>query len=325
MKKILIYAGIVLSVLFLWLALKDVNFSQVAQAFANAKLWLCIPMLICLAIFYWLKAIRWSIILSPKQAVPSLKLVPSMMAGAAGNNLLPAHAGELVRVYFSAKQFKISNTTMLASLVVERLLDILAVLVIFAIAILAGGYSTGMIAAGAALMAIVFIVAIACALIVVYTDQCEHFIRHKLTRPASNHRHRMADQLVNLADGLSSLRNKHLYLKVIINSVIQWQLMAVCVYLSFVAFNIEASFWLAVIILGLIIVGLTLPTVPGFFGTIEYCFVLGLGTASIDPSLAVSAAIFYHLPAWVTVTSTGLLLARFNRFSFRKLDTSAKN
>ena len=319
MKKILIYAGVALSVFFLWLALKEVDFARVSQAFVSARLALVIPMLLCLAGFYWLKALRWATILSPRHAISSTKLAPSMMAGAAGNNLLPAHAGELVRVYFSASRFNVSNTTVLASLVVERLMDMLAVLLLFSIAILAGGYSTPMIAAGLLLLFFVIVVAIVCALIVNYTTQCVHFIRNKLKTPSEPIRNKAADQMMNLADGLSSLKEKNLYINVILNSLAQWMLMSACIYCSFLAFNIEASYFVAVIILGLIVVGLTLPTVPGFFGTIEYCFVLGLTTAGIDPSLAISAGIFYHIPAWVAVTFTGLVLAHLNHFSFSKL------
>lgn len=322
MKKILMYAGIPLSILFLWLALKDVNFAHVSQAFANARIYFLIPMLGSLFCFYWLKAIRWSTILSPKHQMPASDLVPSMMAGAAGNNLLPAHLGEVVRVYFSASQFSIPKSTILASLVVERLLDMLAVLAIFSFAILMGGYSLGMIAVGSALLAIVVLVAGICTLIILYTDQCVFFIRSTLTKPSSGLREKVADQLINLAAGLSSLREKNLYLKAIGNSLLQWLLMSVCIYCSFLALNVEASFWLAIIILGLIVVGLTLPTVPGFFGTIEYCFVLGLTAAGIDPSLAISAGIFYHIPAWITVTLTGLLLAHYNRFSFSKVKST---
>lgn len=322
MKKLLMYAGVPLSILFLWLALKDVNFTHVLEAFTNAKLYFLIPMLFCLACFYWLKALRWSTILSPKHQVSSRELVPSMMAGAAGNNLLPAHLGEVVRVYFSASQFSIPNSTVLASLVVERLLDLLAVLVIFSLAILVGGYSTGMIVIALALLCIVVVVAGVCALIVFYTDQCVAFFRTTLTKPSESIRNGIADQLINLADGLSALREKNLYLKAIGNSLLQWLLMAASIYCSFLALNIDASVWLAIIILGLIVVGLTLPTVPGFFGTIEYCFVLGLTTAGIDPSVAISAGIFYHIPAWVTVTLTGLTLAHYNRFSFSKLKSS---
>jgi len=324
MKKILIYAGIPVSILFLWLALKDVSFSHVAQAFANARLILLVPMLLCLVGFYWLKAVRWRAILSPKYDVSSINLVPSMMAGSAGNNLLPAHAGELVRVYFAASQFKIPATTVLASLVVERLLDVLAVLVILSVEILFGGYSVAMLAAGSALLAIVLVVAAVCVLIVIYTNQCADFLRNKFTRASLSIRNKLADQLINLADGLLSLREKNLLLKVILNSLVQWLLTATCIYISFLALNIDTSFWLAIIVLGLIVVGLTLPTVPGFFGTIEYCFVLGLSTAGVDPNLAISAGIFYHIPIWAAVTLTGLLMAHYHSFSLGKLLSNAK-
>jgi len=166
------------------------------------------------------------------------------------------------------------------------------------------------------------VVAAACAVIVVYTDQCNNFVRHKLVFPSSKIRNLLADQLLNLADGLSSLRYKNLYVKIMINSLLQWLLMAACIYISFLALNIDASIWLAVIILGLIVVGLTLPTAPGFFGTIEYCFVLGLTTAGVDPSLALSAGVFYHIPAWIMVTLVGLVLMHYNRFSFKKIKPS---
>lgn len=310
------YAGIPLSILFLWLALRNVNFDHVAQAFANARVYFLVPMLTSLFCFYWLKAIRWRTILSPRHQIPISGLVPSMMAGAAGNNLLPAHLGEFVRVYFSANQHRIPKSTVLASLVVERLLDVLAILIIFSIAIFVGGYSFGMVAVGSALLFVVVLVACTCALIVLYTDQCVHFLRTTLTKPSLALRERIADQVINLANGLSALREKNLYLQAISNSLVQWLLMSFCIYCAFLALNIDVSFLLAIIVLGLLVVGLALPTVPGFFGTMEYCFVLGLTTAGIDPSVALSAAIFYHIPAWVTVTITGLVLAHLNRFSF---------
>ncbi len=325
MKKFLIVSGIVLSVLFLWLALKDVNFTDVSTAFANANLFLIIPLLLCNAVFYWLRAIRWSDILSPRYDISAAKLTPSLMAGAAGNNLLPVHAGEVVRIYLAGSQFNISNATVLASLVVERLMDMLAVLLIFSAATLIGDYPAAMTAAGSALLLFVFVVATICTLIVLYTDASVQFIRHRLKWPAEKLRHKIADQMINLADGLSLLKEKKLLIKVIINSLVQWLLLAACVYFSFLAFDINADFWLAVVVVGLIVVGLTLPTVPGFFGTIEYCFVLGLTAAGIDPSLAISAGIFYHIPQWFGVTVVGLVIAHLNSFSFNKISTELQN
>ncbi|MDX1737120.1 MAG: cation transporter, partial [Alphaproteobacteria bacterium] len=49
-------------------------------------------------------------------------------------------------------------------------------------------------------------------------------------------------------------------------------------------------------ILGLIVAGLTLPSSPGFFGTVEYCFVIGLAVVGVEANVAISVAIFYHVP-----------------------------
>ena len=117
--------------------------------------------------------------------------------------------------------------------------------------------------------------------------------------------------------GLGALKAKNLYLEVMINSIFQWLLMASCLYSALLAFDIPASPFLGIILLGLTVAGLTLPTSPGFFGTIEYCFVLGLATIGVDASTALSAAIYYHIPAWISVTLAGLLLLRANNVSLR--------
>ena len=121
--------------------------------------------------------------------------------------------------------------------------------------------------------------------------------------------------MINLSAGLSALSARNLYPEVIVNSIVQWLLMAACLYFSLLAFDIQASPFVGIIILGLTVAGLTLPTSPGFFGTIEYCFVLGLASIGVDASTALSAAIYYHVPAWISVTVCGLLLLRANNLS----------
>ena len=136
---------------------------------------------------------------------------------------------------------------------------------------------------------------------------------------------KIAAQVVNVGDGLSSLREGNLYLSLLLNSIVQWLLMAGCVYCAIYALQLDVSPLIAIVILGIIVAGLTLPTSPGFFGTIEYCFVLGLSTVGVDPSSALSAAIYYHIPVWLVVTLSGLLIVHLNRKSFRQLKNEASH
>ncbi len=322
MKKILIIVGVFLSVLFLWLALKDTNIDEIRHAFAEAQLWPMIPMFITLFGFYWLKALRWSVLLSPSHRVSGNKLVPAMMAGAAGNNLLPAHFGELVRVYFAGKKFGISKTTVLATLVVERLFDLIVVLVIFSVALMSGEYSAKFYSGAVFLLAVAVLITVASVLLTLYTRKITDFLENRLTVLSAGTRAGIAEQIRNLSTGLMALRHKNLYIEVILNSLVQWLLMAACLYCALLAFDIQVSPMVAIVILGFTVVGLTLPTSPGFFGTIEYCFVLALSAVGVEPSKALSAAIYYHLPAWIVVTVVGMVLLRVYHLSFS--DTRAE-
>jgi len=317
MKKVFVIAGFFLSILFLVLALKDTDFVEIRHAIEHAKLWPLLPLLLALVLSYWFKALRWSVLLSPSHTVSAVKLVPVMVAGAAGNNLLPAHFGELVKVYFAGNKFSIPKSTVLATLVLERLFDVLTVLVLFSTALLIGDYSNALYATATFLLMVSVLVLTGCILMMLYTEACAFFIENRVKFLPIGVRMKISEQVRNLGIGLRALRSKNLYVKVVVSSVLQWFFVAACIYSSLLAFDIHASPFHGFVILGLIVAGLTLPTSPGFFGTIEYCFVLGLATMGIDASTAISAAIYYHLPVWIIVTASGLLLFRVNRFSLK--------
>jgi uncharacterized protein (TIRG00374 family) len=324
MKKTVTIIGILLSILFLWLALRDTNVDEIRHAFADAKVWPIVPMFLCLGLFYWLRATRWSNLLSPHYDVTPAKLVPAMMAGAAGNNLLPAHFGEIIRVYYAGDRLGIPKSTVLATLVLERVLDIVIVLAMMAVAFFFGGFSQTFFTAGILLLGIAVVVGAGCVVLGLYTQQVITLIRERLPLVPKPLAEKIAQQVLNLSDGLASIKSGHLYLRVIGNSFLQWTLMAGCIYFSLVAFMADVSPLLAVVILGFTVAGLALPTSPGFFGTIEYCFVLGFATIGVDSGIAISAAIYYHLPAWVVVTLSGLLIVHLNNVSFSQLQAEAR-
>jgi len=268
-------------------------------------------MLSCLFLFYWIKVIRWKLILSPGHKLNTAQLAPAMMAGAAGNNLLPAHMGELIRTYFLGNQLGIPKSTIFATLVVERLFDIGTVLALLCIALpLSKIDDQAFEAVGFLLFSAIAIIGVGYLLTTRY-ELWVNFVHRKLTFLTPSVRDKLTNQLVYLTIGLKSMQTAHLYLPVLLCSFLKWLLMALCIYFSLVALDINISPFYTFIILGL-----------SFFGTIEYCFVLGLATANVDPSIAVSAAIYYHVPMWLAVTFTGLLAVKVAGYSFKQLKST---
>lgn len=321
-----ILLGFAVSALFLWLAVKDVDIASVKSAFSGSVLWLAMPLLLSLLLFYWLKALRWAMLLNPIHPFTTWQVIPSLMVGFAGNNLLPAHAGELIRVYLLGKQFRISKSAVLATVVIERLLDVVAVLLLIAVVLFFEADTQPELMYGAYLAAIVTVCAVIFILMYVYwTRQCITLLDHLMTGwLKQSWRLRLMTQLEMAAAGLQIVRRPVALAGVLLNSIVQWMAMGLCLYLAFVALQLQVPVAASILVLGLMVAGLSLPSAPGFFGTVELCFVLGLKPYGIDAGQAFSAGIFYHVLAYVSVTGSGLVFLHRFGSNFRQIRDAAE-
>jgi hypothetical protein len=310
MKKMMTFAGIALGALLLWLAVKDADYGEIAASFGSARAVLALPLLLGAAGFYFLKASRWSDLLSPIARIPPLRLVPSMMAGAAGNNLLPAHAGELVRIYLLGREFRLPKAGLLATLVAERIFDIIGVLLLLSCALVFVDAST----AARPLVILLLVLAVGGSLLIGLMVRHPGWLQQVVAAHAAKLPRVIGEKAGNFAvhitSGFGALREGRLFRRILMNSILQWVLMSVCIYAALRAFRIDAAYPAAVVVLGFVVAGLTLPTSPGFIGTIQYCFVLGLAPFGVEPAHALAASIFYHTILWLSVTTTGLYFMR---------------
>jgi glycosyltransferase 2 family protein len=323
-QRVVFAAGLLVSGVCAWLALRDARWLDLRAAFALAKLWVALPFLLVLAAFYWLKALRWERLLAPAASVPARALLPSLVVGFAANNVLPAHLGELIRVYLLGRERGIPKSAVLATVVLERLFDVLAVLGLAVVA-LADGRALGpeLRAAGLFLAAVAVAVALPAALLVFRTQAFLRLAGPLLARLPDGLRTRAGAQLEALASGFGGLRAGHRLWGVVANSCAQWILMATCVWLAIAAFGLDVPWTAAVVVLVLVVAGITLPGSPGFVGTIEYCFVLGLGAWGVTAGTALSVALFYHALTWTSVTLAGAWYLRRYGLTWRKLGRAA--
>jgi glycosyltransferase 2 family protein len=323
-RRLVFIAGLLLSALFAWLALRDTRWADLRAAFALARWWLALPFALVLAAFYWLKAMRWRILLAPTADLSARALLPALIVGFAANNLLPAHLGELVRVYLLGRERGLAKSAVLATVVLERMFDVLAVLAL-ALAALASGQALGAeLRAAGWFLALVAALVLVPALLLVFTT--EWFVRLSdplLALLPPSLRVRLHEQLAALALGFGALRAHHRLPALMANSLLQWALMASCVWIAIAAFGLDVPTVAAVVILVLVVAGITLPGSPGFVGTIEYCFVLGLKPYGIAAGTALSVAVFYHVLTFGCVTVAGALFLRRYQMGWRTLGRAA--
>lgn len=326
-----LFLGILVTVACLWWAFQQMLvgengpkpasqvFQEITGAFRKADYRTLPVMWLCLAIFYWLKAVRWKYLLSPLgQFHPVRELMPSTVIGFAFNNVLPAHLGEFVRVFVFSRQTKLPRTAVLSSIVLERMFDVVAILFFLVVGLwfadiqgldpeVESKVESAMIIFTAAvcvgLVGAVFFV-IKTSFVVGVVDRVLGwlpFIPSALTEKVA--------QLLHVgADGLASLRSVSMLVGIVVTSLLQWLLNAALIHLSLIAFGIPTSPAVSAIVMGVTAFGVTVPSSPGYFGVIQLCFLLVLKMFVQDHETVFAASIYYHMMQWIPVTAIGMIL-----------------
>lgn len=306
--------GIVISVAALFYAFHDVHWADAIDQARHANYSLLLLGAAAATGMFPLRARRWRTILDP--IAPKLPFGPLWRSTAIGmmvNNVVPLRAGELARAYALTRELpQITFSTALASLVVDRVFDAVVVLLLLAIAMIAPGFPSGAIIAGRpiAQLATGFAALALVLLVVLYTlvffpgtlIRLFELLARRVS-PAVEERGR--DMLKRFADGLSVLRTPTHFIAVFWWTLLHWLLQPLAFWLGFKALGIDVSWSATLFVQGLIVMGVSLPSAPGFFGLFESAAVLSLGLYGIGESAAIAWALVFHVVTFIPITLIG--------------------
>ena len=138
-SRLMMIISVTLAVLFLYLALHNLDW-QIFFATLKEARYAYLPIgLLWGSTSYLTRAVRLRVLLSSEKRLPLANVFWANMAGYLGNNILPARAGELVRAAYLARQNDISASYALAVGLVERLMDLIALIVLGSFALSSTG------------------------------------------------------------------------------------------------------------------------------------------------------------------------------------------
>src|SRR4051794_39818318 len=139
--------GFVVGGVLLWLALRGINSESLASAFTSMSLqWT----LAAVAFYYMelgIRSIRWWLIVRQVADLRLSQVAIALLVGYAVNAILPARIGELFRADYCGRQYGVSRTKIIGTIVIERFADGVFVLLILAIGSFAlhGSASVGLV------------------------------------------------------------------------------------------------------------------------------------------------------------------------------------
>jgi uncharacterized protein (TIRG00374 family) len=260
-----------------------------------------------------LRLVRWRLLLPQPGGAPyaARPLWHAIALGFMANNILPLRAGELIRSYTASRLAQIRFSTVLSSVAVERIFDALTLVALLSVALVFSNLPPDLTIGGSSVAHLAKLAGIAGGiallgglLVLALPRQAERLVRRLIPRP------QLADRIVSViegvGEGLAVLHSPGRLIMVLFWSLVLWNVNALAFYVAFGAFGIAVSYWGALLVQGLLVLGISVPSTPGFFGVFEAVVVAALALFDIPRDLAFSYAISYHLTSFVPITLLGL-------------------
>lgn len=326
--------GILLSVAILAWALREVSPGEVWEVLRHSRWGFFVLSAIVATLAFPLRAWRWRyLLLSVAVDVPYGALWRSTAIGFMVNNVALARAGELARAYALTREDKrVRFTAALGSLVVDRVLDAVAILVLLIAAIAVPSFPKGTVVGGrpvqdwAILTAVVATVALlGLTALAVYPRAMLGIWDALVGRVAPRWSERGRRLLEGFATGLGVLRNPRLFVLVMAWTLGQWILNGASFWIAFHAVDITPSFSAALFTQSLLALSVAAPSTPGFFGVFEGVALAALSVYGVPNAQALSYAIGYHITSYIPITVIGLAYFMRLGLHFRDLGTGATN
>lgn len=290
--------GLVTGGAFLWLALRNVDLAEVgamlaaidtsAMAIAAFVYWMALLLRIC----------RWHVLLRELGNAPFLGVTETLIVGYAVNNVVPARLGEVVRAAYAKRRLKIGRARVFGSIVIERALDLAAVL-----ACLGGGLLLLRMADGAERLPTFELVALNAGAVIGLAS-----LGIVVVRSGNLNRIRLPTALVTVFDdfrrGLATLNRRSMALTLLLTAGV-WFFETCAMAQTFAAFGVELGVSQALLMVGIASLSTLVPTAPGYLGTYQLVFVIAMGAFGYAASAGIAAATAIQVVVFGSVTLAG--------------------
>jgi uncharacterized protein (TIRG00374 family) len=302
--------GLGFSLGFAYLAARDLDLQAFRGALAEASpAWILLAT-ICFACGYACRVQRWRLMLaSSRPGIGFWRSAVPLLASVATNNVLPFRAGDALRAIAFSRWLGIGTSRVLATLLVERLLDLLSLLAFAALLLtllaqdLAGAWAIlgigGHVFAGIALVVLVALFRPR-----LFFDPA-HLVVRIIRRFATGIGDRLDLIVMQIFDTLEhQARGAHMF-RLMIWSAMAWTLEGGIFYATARALPSITEMAGAILAFPVATLATLLPSTPGYVGTFDFFAIRMAELAGNPPAAAAAFAVLVHMILWLAATLAG--------------------
>jgi len=309
--------GAILAVLLLAVVFRGTDWEALGQALRDARPAPLLALVLVTVVTYALRAWRWGLLLAPLGRVRYRDLFSATYVGFASGLLIP-RAQEIMRPWLISRRYPIPLSAGFATVILERLVDLITVLVLFGLYLfvlpapamqVAGPGMDAIKAAGAATALVAGVVLVLLLALHARPEPVIALLERLLARAPRWLAGPFGRAVRAFTEGLAVLRapGRHLAL-IAVASLALWLNMAVGFHLNNSAFSFDLPFSTTFLLIAFLVVGVAIPT-PGMVGGFHAFYVLALYEVyGVDRDAATGAAITAHALSNLPILVLGLAL-----------------
>lgn len=334
MKKARFWIGILISIIALALAFRQVNFAAVWAALIEVNYWLLAASLLPLILFLVLRAYRWRLLFHPRQGLHIRNLLAVLNIGYLLSNIFPARLGDVARAYLIGDTEDVSRASAFSTVVAERVLDALCAVGGFFIVLPFVPLPNWMIRGGLVVGAVAVIaVAVFIALVrrrawtlraldrilrSLHWPDCETMQAFWGRLARQTHlpflanlpwadRSQLGGLAGSLIDGFSGITTLRLGPPLLLWSVAIWTTISIYYWIVLLAFQPGQPFVAGLAVASVTALGMTIPASPGYVGVFEFLTRETMVLFGMQTEPALGYALVAHAIVYLVFTALGLL------------------
>ncbi len=320
MQKKHLLIGIIIIILSSYYAFKNVSIVEIGEALLSVHYAYLLPAVFMVFVSYILRAIRWRYLISSVKDVRTSSIFSPLMVGFMAN-MLPARAGEFIRAYLLGKKENISFSASFATIFIERLFDMLLVLLLLFTVLFfrteiflstnseANHKLIGYMMKFGWVSFIGFIFILIFSVFLQYRNDWAMKVVHIIIKPLPERwGYNLISMVHSFTNGLSIIKDKRGFLMIVLLSLLIWFTFLILYYPLYLAFDIQTRLPVipSLFVLCLtVVIFITLFPTPGFLGAFQAACVVALHEVFMIPK---AIAVSYGIVAWFITMGTTVVI-----------------
>ena len=275
--------------------------------------WVSLAMLTDIAV-YVCQGVRWRYLLSPLGPVSTWKAIQAVYIGLFANEILPLRSGEVIRVYLMRKWSGLPLPVVATSVIIERLMDGIWLVVAFYAATLLVDLPGWLEGASRVLMLILAAISALVLWAMLHKSQAREAVKGS----------RWGKILRYVVDGVHDMGRSPSFAAAFMLSGLHLALQIIPLWALMRGFQLDRTLWEAAAVLVVLRIGTIIPQAPGNVGSFQALVLVGLGALGVDRATSTGFATLLFFVITVPLWMAGFVALMLTRMRLTDLQRDAQ-